>query len=334
MSDDTGAGGPIRVIDRAVIARHGDTSYRFPRLNTTNDGTLVLFYRVGLTHMNDTGGIAMRTSTSGGAEWSRPKLVHVDPDGYSANNVVECMSREGGIQLFISRYNFFHRHRLPLYRRWSADGGMTWSDPELFDEEKGRSSYYMTDVIRTSDGLLGCMSTFVSPGVQPCYNLMWHSDDDGTTWSVRSQLTRLEENLGDEVAMIELSEGNILLLLRDRRRTGVYRVRSEDGGRTWGERTNLGEMLGVLQRPLLRSFGDGRLFLSGRDFKTKEVVAFVSEDGGERFHSRTVVDDYQRDGAYTGAAILPDGNLLLVYYGDKEEREQPDLHQAVLDVDL
>ena len=266
----------IRVEDTSFIARHGDTQYRFPRMSTDGQGRLLLFYRVGLTHMRDTGGIAMRTST---------------------------------------------------------DGGESWSAPEVFDSNPGRSSYYMTDVVRVSDGLIGSGSTFALPGVQPCHNILWHSADDGRSWQERSILTPPQENLGDEVAMLEPEPGRILLILRHRPKTDTLAFVSDDGGRTWGERRSISHMVGVLQRPLLRRLTDGSIFLSGRDYETKEVVVFLSTDDGETFGERCMVESYNADGAYTGAAEVEKGMVVLVYYSDRVRAHCPDLVQAVLRVE-
>lgn len=322
----------IAVGEERIVALHGDTQYRFPRLNRLNDGRLVLFYRVGLTHMSDSGGIAMRTADPRGETWSRPKLIHVNPDGYSAQNVVECMCRDGGIVLFISRFEFGPHIKHHTYWIRSDDAGETWSEPDIFDGESGRRSYYVTDAIRTYDGLLACSSTFVPPGVEPCYNLMWHSADDGKSWQVRSELTRPEENLGDEVAMLETSPGSILLILRDRARADTFSYRSIDGGCTWGARESVGESLGILQRPLLRRLIDGTILLSGRDYVGKEVVVFLSHDEGRNFGNRTVVASFQKDGAYTGSEQIDDHTVLLVYYTDRIEREKPDLARALLSI--
>jgi len=89
-------------------------------------------------------------------------------------------------------------------------------------------------------------------------------------------------------------------------------------------------MVGVLQRPLLRRLSNGTLFLTGRDFSTKEVVAFSSSDGGGSFGSRCVVESYQADGAYTGAAEVQPGTVVLVYYSDRAAAHRPDLMQATL----
>jgi hypothetical protein len=320
----------IQIEKKAFIARHGDTQYRFPRMQCDDDGKLFLFYRVGLTHMKDTGGIAMRTSTDRGESWSDGTLIHVDPEGFSANNVVECFGRDGSISLFISRYDFAHSLRRHMYIRRSDDGGESWSSAAVFDSNTERASYYMTDVIRISDGLLGSDSTFALPGVQPCHNILWHSADDGRTWDERSVLLSPDDNLGDEVALLETEPGKILLILRHRPRTDTLAFVSDDGGRSWGGRRSISSMVGVLQRPLLRRLRDGTIFLSGRDFERKAVVAFISHDDGRTFGDRCMVESYQADGAYTGAAEVENGVVVLVYYSDKDRAHCPDLLQAVL----
>ncbi|MBT3275211.1 MAG: hypothetical protein HN368_18800, partial [Spirochaetales bacterium] len=90
--------------------------------------------------------------------------------------------------------------------------------------------------------------------------------------------------------------------------------------------------VGILQRPLLRRLSDGIVFLSGRDYAKKEVVVFLSLDDGATFGSQTVIDWYNKDGAYTGAVQIADNTVLLVFYSDQRETEAPDLVQVIVTI--
>jgi hypothetical protein len=222
---------------------------------------------------------------------------------------------------------------------WSDDNGKTWSQFRRFDNDASRSSYYITDAIRTGDGLMAAGATFPPSGIGNCWVLIWHSGDDGRTWTVRSTLTKPETNRGDEVALLEMSPGRILCLLRMRRQPGAANYpkglssfTSTDGGRTWKERENLYSQLGLtLQRPFLTRLDERRILLTGRDVERKEVVAFVSTDNARTFGSKAVIDSYSKDGAYTTCVPLERGEALMVYYADSAS-SLPDLRSVRLRV--
>lgn len=139
---------------------------------------------------------------------------------------------------------------------------------------------------------------------------------------------------GDEVALLETEPGTILCLLCDRRHTDLYRRWSKDNGRTWSKRESLRQMLDcVLQRPVLTRLDAKTLLLSGRDFKRRLVVAYLSRDNGQSFGERHVLDSFQRDGAYTTAVVTGKGRVLMAWYSDQGTVAlKPDIKLATLSV--
>lgn len=315
------------------LAAAADVHYGFPRMVKAANGDLLLLYRVGTSHASDDSAIALRISTDEGQSWSDERILWRDQAGTSAHNPVALVTPSGRIVLWVSRYEY---SQTPAVRRpclWSTseDHGRTWSEFRQFDASSQRSCYYMTDAIVASDGLLAANATFPPGGVGACYTTIWHSADDGQTWTVRSNLTAPQENLGDEVALLETTPGTILCLLRDRRRQGIWRLWSVDGGRTWSPREQMVASLGLLQRPLLTRLDDHTLLLTGRDAKGKQVVAYVSRDNGQSFGQRQVLDQYRVDGAYTAAARLGADRILLCWYSDGHTQPgKPDILLATL----
>ena len=319
-----------------------DIHYGFPRLVRAANGRLLLFYRVGRTHASDSSTIALRVSSDDGNTWPEQRLLYRDPDpARSAHNPVAVVARSGRVILWISRFRFTPSpaRREPGAWAWSDDHGETWTEFRTFDEDPSRSSYYLTDVIRTAGGLLGCVATFPPSGAGNCYAVMWHSADDGRSWKVHAQLTAPEANRGDEVALLETRPNEILCLLRTRRQPGAAEYpkglaafHSADGGRTWRERENLYPMLGLtLQRPFLTRLDARRVLLSGRDVERKEVVAFLSTDNARTFGHKAVIDSYVKDGAYTSCVPLGGNRVLMVYYADAPGT-LPDIRAVRLEV--
>jgi hypothetical protein len=323
------------------IAVSREIHYGFPRIVKAANRDLLVFYRVGKTHASDHSAVAMRRSKDGGKAWGEERILYRDADpNCSAHNSVAVVAPGGRIVLWISRYLFAPApaRRAHCLWTWSDDHGATWSEFQQFDRDASRSSYYMTDAIRTSDGLLASNATFPPSQIGNCYAVMWHSADAGRTWAVRSLLTKPEENRGDEVALLETAPGEILCLLRTRRQPnaaaypkGLYSFLSKDGGKTWTERENLQAQLGLtLQRPFLTRLDRRHVLLSGRDVDRKEVVAFLSTDNAATFGHKIVIDRYLKDGAYTSCLAEPNG-ALMVYYCDAEG-SLPDIRAARLKV--
>lgn len=301
--------------------------YGFPRIVRAANGHLLLFYRIGKSHASDHSSVALRRSSDGGKTWLAEQILYTDPDpGRSAHNPVALVAPSGRVILWISTFRF---STSPARREtgswtWSDDNGATWAPFRVFDTDKTRSNYYITDAIPTSDGLLAAGATFPPSGVGNCYVLLWHSANGGRTWQVRSRLTAPEANRGDEVALLEQSPGHVLCLLRTRRQPGaktypqgLSAFHSTDGGRTWTEDANLFPQLGLtLQRPFLTRLSSSRILLTGRDIDRKEIVAFLSTDNGLHFGRKVVVDSYAKDGAYTSCVKLSANETLMVYYAD------------------
>jgi hypothetical protein len=311
----------------ATITANPAVHHGFPRVVRAANRDLLLFYRTGTSHAYDHSSIVLRRSRDNGRSWLPEQVLYSDPDpGRSAHNPVALVTPSGRVLLWISTFRFSTNPQRRETGSWSFsdDHGQTWAPFRIFDADSTRSTYYVTDAIRTSDGLLAAAATFPPSGVGNCHVLLWHSADGGLTWKVRAQLTAPEANRGDEVALLEQAPGHLLCLLRTRRQPdartyppGLSSFTSKDHGRSWTEQPNLLPQLGLtLQRPFLTRLSSTHVLLSGRDVERKQVVAFLSTDNARTFHDKTVLDTYVKDGAYTTAIPLSGKETLLIYYAD------------------
>lgn len=320
---------PVRVAESPTV------HFGFPRMVRAANGHLLLFYRVGVRHAADRSTIALQRSTDDGKTWSDRRTLWQDEEGYSAHNPVALVARDGRVILWISRFQYAPTiKRLSTLWTYSDDHGETWAPCTRFDDSSERNSYYITDAIATEDGLLAGSATFPPTGANPCYVLMWHSADDGRTWTVRSSLTQPAENLGDEVGLLETTPGTVLCLLRDRRQKDIYRMWSKDAGKTWTERERLGRQFGcVLQRPVITRFDAQTLLVTGRDRARLQLVAYVSRDNGQTFGERHVLETYRADGAYPTVVTQGARQGILAWYTDEgTERGKPDIKVATLTI--
>ncbi len=317
----------IGVADEALITDSVDRHYGFPRLVRVQNGDLLLFYRVGITHAYDDSAIAMRRSCDNGASWSCEQILRQGEAGFSAHNPVGIVSSHGKVILWASRFQYGPNRRLPNWWSTSNDHGYTWSPWTIFDSSQQHNCYYVTDVIHTSNGLLAGDATFPYSGQGTCHTRILFSGDDGRTWSCRSELTSPAGNMGDEVALMETEENTILCILRDRERADTFRLWSRDGGFTWSDRESIRAMLDcVLQRPFLTRLDENSYLLSGRDYVQKQVVAYLSVDRGQTFNHRIELDSFQKDGGYTTTLALDFGDCLIAWYSDSHTQPlMPDI---------
>jgi len=265
--------------------------------------------------------IAVQTSRDGGRTWLPPVILQNTPlPDHGWHNPVALTAPSGRVLLWFSNLMIVSPYRKhPGYWCWSDDNARSWSPAAAFDDNLNRSSYYVSDAINTSDGMLACSATFPPGGIGNCHTLVWYSSDGGQNWRVRSQLTRPEDDRGDEAALLEASPGNILALMRMRRGKGLAQFRSADGGRVWNEGPNFYPILGcTLERPALTHAGPHRILLAGRDVEHRQLVVWLSEDSGRSFAGRTVIDSYTNDGGYASFVTTGADSMLMAYHTDVE----------------
>jgi len=304
----------------------------FPRLVRAADGRLLLFTRLGTTHAGDAGRIMFRVSRNDGVSWSPRREIRRDPAGWSAHNPVAVVAADGTVILWCSRYDWEDNRRNHCVLSRSPDHGDTWEPFRQFDLSPGRTCYYVTDAICAGGRLLAGAVCFAPTAREPAWNVIWGSDDHGVSWREVGLLTRPEANIGDEVGLAHLGGDRVLLLLRGRRRPGLYRYRSADFGATWTTEEYIGAQVGTLQRPFLTHLGGRQWLLTGRQSEARPlaVVAYVSTDDGETFTGRTTLDTYQADGGYTSTVVKRDGSVLLAYYADPEVANKPSIYLAAI----
>jgi Neuraminidase (sialidase) len=316
------------------LAENANRHYGFPRMVRAKNGDLLLFYRVGTTHAYDRSSIALRRSTDDGASWSQQRIIWRDGSGISAHNPVPLVTDDGRVILWVSRYRYTSNPGVHHGILWavSDDHGETWSQFTTFDSS--RLSYFVTDAIHTSDGLLAASVDFASNGIDQAHVVIRHSEDDGRNWSVISHLSLPNENIGDEVALIEVSPGTILAIMRDRHGGNTYNYWSTDGGHTWSSRTSIGAALDAqLQRPVLTRLDSDTIVLSGRERSNRQMVFYVSRDNGQSFAERYVLDNYSNEGGYSTAVVTGPQSVLFSWYSDEGGLVGlPDIKLATIDI--
>ncbi|MBT3375163.1 MAG: exo-alpha-sialidase [Lentisphaerae bacterium] len=309
----------------------------FPRMVRARNDDLLLFTRLGTSHASDPAAIVVRTSSDDGKTWSEKRELRTDPGGteWTAHNPVAVVAPDGTVILWCSRYHWGeHRKRHCIISR-SHDHGATWDAFEQFDSSPDRCCYYVTDAKSIDDTIMAVSTCFNAEGREPAFNLCWNSPDSGRTWTVVSQMTAPEDNLGDEVTIAPLEGLQAIVLLRGRRRDGTSRYRTPDAGKTWSPQEAITEQVGVLQRPLLTRLGPERWLLTGRqaDRTPKAVVAYLSDDNAQTFCGPEIIHEYHEDGAYTSVLRVGPGTFRMAFYSDAVTPRKCDLYLATLKID-
>lgn len=322
----------------------GYTVYRIPALLTTRRGTVLAFAegrQTGGDHsQND---IVLRRSRDASFTWDPLIVVAQDRPNALVNPTVVEVRETGRVILMYQRYpaGFHERAVVPGYDgprvcrtliRVSDDDGASWSAPREITRQVKRPT--------------GATSTACGPGIAVQLQRgarrgrlvvpfnqgptgAWKvyaalSDDRGETWRYGATAPDADSGLANEVQMVELADGRLMLNARS---MGGRRCRkvasSSDGGESWSPLADATELPDPeCQGTIIRyswpgAFSRGRLlFANAASAKAREHgTVRVSEDEGRTWRVSRVVCASQF--AYSCLTVLADGTIGLLYERDE-----------------
>ena len=207
-------------------------------------------------------------------------------------------------------------------QRSSLDSGRTWSEPQPFD--KGRLY-----ALSPNEGMILRDGTVVWPfywvenaesGEEAferdmhCVASVMRSMDSGNTWSVGGEV-RVSGGIGaDEPAVVELSNGDLYMLVRTS--TGrLYQSWSSDKGTTWSEPTPSSLASPSAPAALYRlSWEPSKILVVWNNGAVRFplAVAISYDDCRTWAHSRTISNPGCRVD-YPGITTSADGHIIVVY---------------------
>lgn len=340
-----------------IIHRQGEANchtFRIPGIVRTNNGTLLAVYDMRYTSRRDLQGhmdIGLSRSTDGGKTWEDPRPIMdmgklgglgEDQNGCSDANIL--VDRKTG-EIIVSA---MWTHGKPGTHQWkgkgsepghditessqfmivrSSDDGVTWSSPENWTKRLKNPKWHLFapapgNGITMADGTLVMPTQGRDERGLPFSNLMW-SSDSGKSWTLSSH-ARTDTT---ECAVAELSDGSLMLNMRDNRNrkdksdtNGRAVSVTQNKGRTW---TKHSSDHGSLPEPVCmasligHTLADGRraLFFSNPNSKTKRenMTVRISLDDGKTWPvDRQIVLD-QKGGAYSSLVIIDDKTLGILY---------------------
>ena len=327
-------------------------TFRIPAMVATNKGTLLGVYDMRYTSSRDLQGdmdIGLSRSTDGGNNWARPVSIMdmkkygdlpEDQNGCSDPNIL--VDRTTG-EIFVSAV---WTHGKPGTHQWrgkgsepgysinkssqfmivrSIDDGLTWSTPENWTKKLKDPKWHLFapapgNGITLSNGTLVMPTQGRDAVGRPFSNLMW-SEDHGKNWT-------LSEHARDnttECAVVELSNGSLMLNMRDNRNRSD---KSKTNGRAVSVTLDMGKSWSVhpsdhkaLPEPvcmaslLSHDLPDGRraLFFSNPNSKQRreKMTVRMSLDGGQTWPRSILLD--QKGGAYSSLAMVDEKTLGILY---------------------
>jgi sialidase-1 len=312
--------------DVFVSGQDGYHTYRIPAIEAAPDGSLIAFAEARKYNAADPGfgkqdiDLVFKRSTNHGATWSSMTVLEDPGELWSAANAATLVDRSNG-RLWV----FYLRSRpgrstdtsrpgtddMQTLARWSENSGQTWSQPidltavarDMNDPTWRASVAGPGGAIQTRPGRL-----LVPMWKVPFATFAIFSDDHGRTWQRGQRVPGTHG--GDECQVAELSDGRILMDIRQE--TGPHRwlAESSDGGETWAAPRpglTVTPVMCALERFTLAAAGEDRsrlLWTGPAGPLRRQLVMRTSYDEGRSFTNEQVIST--QFAAYSDLTLLKD----------------------------
>jgi len=266
-------------------------------------GDLLCVWYAGTAEKNSDVALMLSRWTGGQGTWTPPRTIFNTPGKSDGNAVIHYDAEKGKLWLFHTVIQERTWDSVNLYVSSSRDEGMTWTDPEVFDTERGMMVRNNLVVLKSGTWLLPAYDERDWTGF--CYI----SPDRGVTWTRSGLMQGSGPVIQPTIA--ERRDGSLLALLR----SGApdHRIRqstSEDGGRTWSECEPISLMNPDSGIDMTRlRHGELVLLLNNVEQGRTPLHLALSMDEG---HSWDIVTELEDDaGEYSYPSIIQDSTGLI-----------------------
>ncbi|MCP5536069.1 MAG: exo-alpha-sialidase [Akkermansiaceae bacterium] len=334
--------------------QHDCHTFRIPAIARANNGDLLAVYDMRYNSRRDLQediDIGLSVSKDGGQTWSEPRPI-MDMGTYGGKPQKEngcsdaCMIVDRTTcEVFVTAC---WTHGKPNTHQWagkgsepghgihqstqfmavrSVDHGQTWSEPDNWTKALKDPSWHLFapapgNGITMSDGTLVIPTQGRDAKGLPFSNLTW-SRDHGKTWHVSSHA---RDNT-TECAVVELSDGSLMLNMRDNRN---HRDKSDTHGRAVATTRDLGKTWnkhssdhGALPEPVCMASlvshqatqGKQLLFFSNPHHKKERarMTIRMSLDDGKSWPEKHHILLDSKGGAYSSLVMVDDQTLGILY---------------------
>ena len=330
------------VLQRSLVwapGEGGSLHYRIPGIIRLSDGTLIASIDRRKKNVNDLPGdidVEVKRSIDNGKTWSAPITVARGTAEHGYGDAAMATDGHTIYMVMVGGTGLWHypsRSKLPIqmYFTKSTDGGRTWATvtnitQSIYGDRFKYGGFFASgNGIITSTGriiFVAAIRTEEAWGGR-ADNVLTYSDDQGKTWH-SSATARIN---GDESKIVELSDGSLLVSCRNRAgglnaRTYVHSI---DGGKTWSEPKQWGELMGnacnggFARYAPVGSKKNAHLLLHTLPASATRdhLKLFLSEDEGKTWpYSREIC---RGESVYSELVIFPDGTIGII----SEEDDNP-----------
>ena len=255
--------GEPELVDVFEAGKEGYPHFRIPSIVTAKGGVLLAIAegRQGGDHSEND--IVLKRSTDGGKTWGEMQVVHEDGKNVLVNPCAVVLE-SGRVLLMFQRFKAgYHARAMGSHVKLLTEGiagetvsttllmqsddkGKTWSAPRDVTAGTKRPTKIISTASGPGRGIVLCRGKHAGRILMPTNEGWWegkarffnvyacYSDDGGESWKCGEPAPNGDAGNGNEVQMVELADGSVLLNSRSiggggRRKLAV----SADGGQTW-----------------------------------------------------------------------------------------------------
>lgn len=330
--------------DVFIGGEEGYHTYRIPSVITTSKGTILALCEGRASQADHAhNDIVMKKSLDKGKTWSDLEVIAEQGDNCLNNpTLVELEESNRIIMMYqVYPYGFDEHGAVPGYKKrdkvcrtyliYSDDDGASWSAPKDITKEVKRKEIVTSTATGPGIGIQISHGTYkgriLMPFNQGPYN-NWkvyavYSDNNGKTWDMGEVAPEGSKGMGNEVQMVELTNGDILLNSRSASGNKLRKKAiSKDGGETWSPLMDDPELIEPqCQASLLRfNFANnnepGRLLFSNPASKEKRLLGTIriSYDDGKTWPLEKLI--YEGSFAYSCLTKIDNSTAGLLFERD------------------
>ena len=269
-----------------------------------SDKSIYLYHSQGIHTVTEYS--VHRRSLDGGKTWERINF------GFGGLNAFERLNGEKcNVSCWSNQESTEHTVTVSILKK---DGSGCDKEKTTIKLPFESICHFHRDVIRTQDGRLLLNAYGRKKGEPKFCSFVVESKDDGKTWQYLSMIMEDKEKKftegPNETTIVQLKNGDILAFVRNGQNSPTFQFRSTDGGKTWGDRSELCNF-GVA--PTAKQLADGTLVvLTGRP----GLFMYIDFSGtGKNYQKFTVWGNH---GSSYASLIETEPNKVLVIYDESD----------------